>query len=86
MKHNGNVSVVENRVETEGTSQQQQQQQQQQPAQQKPGSDVTISVVNKQGDNGRSGSGGAGLDWRGSGARGGGRWNPEANACFLLIM
>ena len=58
MKHNGNISVVENRVEPEG-----------EPAQpppplplppplpppaapKQPGSDVTISVVNKQGNSG----------------------------------
>ena len=48
MKHNGNVSVVENKMETENGSEQR-------PRQTPPkqhGSDVTISVVNKQGDNG----------------------------------
>ncbi|XP_043225152.1 uncharacterized protein LOC122383099 [Amphibalanus amphitrite] len=52
MKHNGNVSVVENRVETEGGPGQQQAQTQKQRA----SSDVTISVVNKQGGNGSAGA------------------------------
>ncbi|KAF0314214.1 Zinc finger protein 836 [Amphibalanus amphitrite] len=50
MKHNGNVSVVENRVETEGGPGQQQAQKQ------RAASDVTISVVNKQGGNGSVGA------------------------------
>ncbi|XP_037077815.1 uncharacterized protein LOC119098876 [Pollicipes pollicipes] len=48
MKHNGDVSVVENKLETED-------QPPQKAASQKPGSDVTISVVNKQGDSATGG-------------------------------
>ena len=48
MKHNGNVSVVENRLETESGLEPRP------PPPAQPGSDVTISVVNKQGDGGTS--------------------------------
>ena len=56
MKHNGNISVVENRTEQPPP-----------PGQRQRGSDVTISVVNKHGD---SGTGVEGLNKQGDNGTG----------------